>query len=172
MPIPYYVSSRFIKVGAKSSPRTFYPKLVLEPLLGSGAPVCLELTLCSGTVHRSDNFYGFWNVLGSGTLPGSPCLSLASMIDQNSRCQIGCPFLTTFLLVSLRLVPNLHRGPFTQNWFWNLFWVLERPFVWNFPYVLERFMVLIPFVGSGTKSKKLVKKPFFLPQTLNNTYKP
>ena len=84
MPIPYYVSSRFIGVGAKSSPRTFYPKLVLEPLLGSGAPVCLKLTLCSGTVHRSDNFYGFWNVLGSGTLLGPRCFSLVSMIDQNS----------------------------------------------------------------------------------------
>ena len=72
------------------------------------------------------------------------------MIDQDSRWQIGCPFLTTFLLVSLELAPNLDRGPFTQNWFWNLFWVLERPFVWNLPGVLEHFMVLVPFVGSGT----------------------
>ena len=63
----------------------------------------------------------FWNALGSGTLPGYACLSLVSMIDQNSRWQIGGPFLTTFLLVSLGLVPNLDRGRFTQNWFWNLF---------------------------------------------------
>ena len=68
------------------------------------------------------------------------------MIDQNSRWQIGGPFLTTFLLVSLGLVPNLDRGRFTQNWFWNLFWVLERPAAWNLAGVLERFMVLVPLV--------------------------
>ena len=72
------------------------------------------------------------------------------MIDQNSRWQIGGPFLTTFLLVSLGLVPNLDRGRLTQNWFWNLFWVLERPVAWNLAGVLEHVMVLVPLVGSGT----------------------
>ena len=47
-------------------------------------------------------------------------------------------------------MPNLDRGRLTQNWFWNLFWVLERPFAWNLPCVLEHFLVLVPLVGSGT----------------------
>ena len=47
-------------------------------------------------------------------------------------------------------MPNLDRGRFTQNWFWNLFWVLERPLVWILPGVLGHFMVLVPLVGSGT----------------------
>ena len=51
---------------------------------------------------------------------------------------------TTFPLVSWRLVPHLDRGRFTQNWFWNLFWVLERLVVWNLPCVLEHFMILEP----------------------------
>ena len=41
---------------------------------------------------------------------------------------------------------NLDRGRLTQNWFWNLFWVLERPVAWSLPGVLERFMVLVPLV--------------------------
>ena len=55
------------------------------------------------------------------------------MIDQNSRWQIGCPSLITFLLVSLGLVPNLDRGRLVSS----------------FPGVLEHVMVLRPLVGSG-----------------------
>ena len=68
-----YLSSRFMEVGATSWPRTFYPKLVLEPFLGSGTPCCLELTVCSGTLHDS------------GTLLDPRCLSWECMIDQVSK---------------------------------------------------------------------------------------
>ena len=51
----------------------------------------------------------------------------------------------TFLYyLSSRFMPHLDRGRFTQNWFWNLFWVLERLVVWNLPCVLEHFMILEP----------------------------
>ena len=43
-------------------------------------------------------------------------------------------------------MPHLDRGRLTQTWFWNLFWVLERPVAWSLPGVLERFMVLVPLV--------------------------
>ena len=71
--------------------------MVLVPLVGSGAPWVL------------------------GPCLALPAFRLVSMIDQNSRWQIGGPLLITFLLVSLGLVPNLDRGRLTQNWFWNLF---------------------------------------------------
>ena len=96
-----------------------------------------------------ETFLSFAISYGGRFLLGPPCLLLVSMIDQDPRWQIGGPFLTTFHFVSLGLVPNLDRGHLTKNWFWNLFWVLERPFVWNLPGVLEPFTVLVPLVGSG-----------------------
>ena len=127
-PIPYYVSLRFIRVGAKSGPGAFYPNVVLEPFLSSTMPYGSGTWLgkhdrsefkvpkrCSGTFSKFCNALWFWNL----ACPLMP--SIKNMIDQNSRWQIGGPFLTTFHCVSWGLVPNPDRELFIQTWFWNLF---------------------------------------------------
>ena len=69
-----------------------------------------------------------------------------SSFEIASRMPIPYYFSLCFIRVGAKSWP----GGFPQNWFWNLFWVLECLFAWNLPGVLEHFMVLVPLVGSGT----------------------
>ena len=108
------------------------------------------ITLSFGTYHVFWNTSWFWYPLWVLERPEFWDFAWPEVPLSKSKVANRMPIPYYFSSCFIRVGAKSWLGGFTQNWFWNLFWVLECPFASNLPGVLEHFMVLVPLVGSGT----------------------